>query len=84
MTTKKKAAPGRTGTASNTAFDNSNHTAPDPLIGWFNLAKPSRSRQMKRSWKRSNQRGRIDACLLAQLAMLAAVVLLIVRGLAYA
>jgi hypothetical protein len=84
MTTKKKAARAGTRTASDTAFDRRNHTATDPLIGWFNLAKPSRSRQIKRSWKRGNQRGRIDACLLAQLAMLATVVLLIVGGLAYA
>ena len=59
-------------------------TAPDPLKGWFDLAKPSRSRQQKRSWKRCNQRGCIDASLLAQLAPLAAITVLIVGGLAYA
>ena len=32
--------------------DSRNHTATDPLIGWFNLAKPSRNRQQKRGWQR--------------------------------
>lgn len=32
-----------------------NHTATDPLTGWFDLAKPSRNRQQKRSWKRGQK-----------------------------
>ena len=32
--------------------DSRNHTAPDPLTGWFNLAKPSRNRQQKLGWQR--------------------------------
>lgn len=32
--------------------DSRNHTGTDPLIGWFNLAKPSRNRQQKRGWQR--------------------------------
>ena len=33
--------------------NDANHsTANDPLIGWFNLAKPSRNRQQKRGWQR--------------------------------
>ena len=84
MVDKKKPHTAGTGTASKTAFDGRHSTVADPLIAWLDLAKPSRNRQMKRSWKRGNQRGRIDACLLGQLAMLAAVVLLIVGGLAYA
>lgn len=32
--------------------DSHNHTGTDPLIGWFNLAKPSRNRQQKRGWQR--------------------------------
>ncbi len=84
MTDKKKPHTAGTGTASNTAFTERHSTAPDPLKGWFDLAKPSRNRQQKRNWKRGNQRGRIDAFLLAQLAMMAAIVLLIVGGLAYA
>jgi hypothetical protein len=58
--------------------DSRNHTGADPLLGWVNLAKPSRDRQQKRSWKRGKQRGRIDACLAGQLVLLAALVFLIV------
>ena len=32
--------------------DSHNHTGTDPLIGWFNVAKPSRNRQQKRGWQR--------------------------------
>lgn len=32
--------------------DSHNHTGTDPLIDWFNLAKPSRNRQQKRGWQR--------------------------------
>jgi hypothetical protein len=28
----------------------------DPVIGWFNLAKPSRARQQERGWKRKGAR----------------------------
>ncbi len=31
--------------------DSGNRNGGDPLIGWFNLAKLSRSRQQKRSWQ---------------------------------
>ena len=55
MATKKKAARAGTRTASNTAFDSRNHTATDPLIGWFKLAKPSRNRQQKRGWQRGRK-----------------------------
>ncbi len=36
--------------------DSRNHTGTDPLIGWFNLAKPSRTRQQKRGWQRGARR----------------------------
>ena len=61
--------------------DSLNHTGSDPLIGWFNLAKPSRSRKQKRGWKR-NQRGQIDIALAAQLVMLLVVLIMIVAGVA--
>jgi len=35
--------------------DSRNHTGTDPLIGWFNLAKPSRNRQQKRGWQRGRR-----------------------------
>lgn len=35
--------------------DSRNHTGNDPLIGWFNLAKPSRNRQQKRGWQRGRR-----------------------------
>ena len=56
--------------------DSRNHTATDPLIGWFNLAKPSRNRQMKRGWKR-DQRGAIDMTLAGHLALLLVLLALI-------
>ena len=84
MTDKKKPHTAGTGTASNTAFTERHSTVSDPLQGWFNLAKPSRNRQQKRSWKRGKQQGRIDPFLLAELALMAVIVLLIVGGLANA
>jgi hypothetical protein len=35
--------------------DSRNHTVTDPLMGWFNLVKPSRDRLQKRSWKRGRK-----------------------------
>jgi hypothetical protein len=82
MADKKKPHTAGTGTASKTTFDSRNHTATDQLIGWFNLAKPSRNRQQKRTWKRGCQHGRIDSALAAQLALLAVAFLLFVGGVA--
>ena len=78
---KKAAQVAGTRTASKTAFDSRNHTGSDPLIGWFNLAKPSRNRQTKRGWKR-NQRGQIDSAVAGQLALLLVLLGLIVAGVA--
>ena len=61
--------------------DSPNHTGSDPLIGWFNIAKPSRSRQQKRGWKR-NQRGQIDYALAGQLTLLLVILALILVGVA--
>ncbi|GHU34841.1 hypothetical protein AGMMS50256_29070 [Betaproteobacteria bacterium] len=36
-------------------YDTRNYTADDPVLGWFNLAKPARMRQPKRSWGRSRK-----------------------------
>lgn len=80
MADKKKPHTAGTGTASKTTFDSRNTTAIDPLQGWFDLAKPSRNRQQKRSWRRGKQRGRIDACLAGQLALLAVIALLFACG----
>ena len=84
MTDKKELHTAGTGTASDNAFNKANSTTLDPLEDRFNLGKPARNRQQKPSWKRGNQRGRIDPVLFAQLALLAAIVLLIVGGLAHA
>lgn len=81
MTNQKKAARAGTRTASKNTFDSRNHTGSDPLIGWFNLAKPSRSRQQKRGWKR-NQRGQIDYALAGQLVLLLVILALILVGVA--
>jgi len=78
MADKKKPHTAGTGTASKTTFNSRHSTGNDPLLGWFNLAKPSRDRQPKRSWKRGKQRGRIDAYLAAQLSRLIVACLLIV------
>ena len=84
MTAKGKAGQVATRPASNTAFTERHSTVSDPLQGWFNLAKPSRNRQQKRNWKRGKQQGRIDPFLLAELALMAVIVLLIAGGLAHA
>lgn len=73
----KGRAPGKDATPK--TADSRNHTGTDPLLGWFNLAKPSRDRQQKRGWKRNN-RGRIDPLLAVHLGLLALVALLIVGG----
>jgi len=84
MTTNKKTAPLATGTASNTAIT-SRHSTPqqDPLVSWFSLAKSAKARAAK-AWKRGNQRGRIDAYLLALLALLVVSAALILGGLNHA
>ncbi len=46
----KGRAPERNPTPKTT--DSRNSTATDPLIGWFNLSKPSRNHQQKRGWQR--------------------------------
>ena len=84
MTDKKKPHTAGAGTASNNAFDKANSSASDPVKGWFDLAKPARNRQQKRSWKHGKQQGRIDPFLLAELALMAVIVLLIAGGLTYA
>ena len=78
---KKAAQVAGTRTASKTAFDSRNHTGSDPLIGWFNLTKPSRNRQQKHGWRRKS-RGRIDPILTAELVLLAVFFLLLVGGVA--
>ena len=56
--------------------DSRNHTGSDPLIGWFNLAKPSRNRQQKSAWKRRS-RGWINPTMAADIVLLVIVALLI-------
>lgn len=80
MTTKEKARNGAN-RASQQGKTSSRDSIPlDPLRGWFSLAKHSRDRQPKRSYKRGKQRGRIDAYLAAQLALLIVLVLLVGGG----
>ena len=69
---------GRNGGDRPTPKTSANHdsTGNDSLIGWFNLAKPSRNRQMKRGWKR-DQRGAIDMTLAGHLALLLVLLALI-------
>ena len=80
MADKKKPRTAGTGTASNTAFDSCNHIKSDPLIGWFNLTKPSRNHLQKRGWQRDKQQGQIDANMAGQLALLAVIVILFASG----
>ncbi len=51
MTTKTK---GRAGwhQATPKTTDSQKHSTPDPLIGWFNFANPSRNRNQKRGWQK--------------------------------
>ena len=80
MMTNKKTAPLATGTASNTAIT-SRHSTPqqDPLVSWYALAKNAKASAVK-TWKRGNYRGRIDAYLLALLALLFVSAVMIVGG----
>ena len=78
MTANKKAGQVAPHPASSTAFTNRHSTAPDPLQGRHDLAKPSRERQQKRSWKRGKQRGHINVELLGYSMILASVLLLLV------
>jgi len=76
----KGRAPGKDATPK--TADSRNHTAADPLIGWYSLGagvKPSRT---ERTAKRGKQRGRIDSALAAQLVLLAVAFLLFVGGVA--
>ncbi len=81
MTNQKKAAGAGTPTASNTAFDSRTHTGSDPLIGWFNIAKPSRSRHRKRRGKRTHP-GQLAYALAGQLTLLLVILALILVGVA--
>ena len=84
MTTKGKAGPVATHPAANTAITSRNSTPQqDPLVSWFSLAKNAKASAVK-TWKRGNQRGRIDAYLLALLALLFVSAALIVGGLTHA
>lgn len=76
MVDKKKPHTAVTGTASKTTFDKRNHTGVDPLLGWHELAKPSRNRQQKTGWKHRS-RGRIDPTMAAEIVLLAIAALLI-------
>jgi len=55
MTTKTKGRAGEHQATPKTTDSRKNST-PDPLIGWFNLAKPSRARQQKRGWQKGAKR----------------------------
>ncbi|MBS0354448.1 MAG: hypothetical protein JSR83_11175 [Proteobacteria bacterium] len=57
---------------------NSNKSA-DPLVGWHALAKPSRDRPPKRSWRRTG--GAISPDLLASLLILLVAAVLLLGGL---
>ena len=84
MTVNEKAGWASTLAASNTTFDKRRITSSEPFQGRFDLAKPACNGQQKKSWKRGWQQGLIDAYLLAELALLAAIMLLIVGGLIHA
>lgn len=50
-----KNARGQAGGFTKADIDTKDHSKPDPLMGWFGLAKPSRQRQQKSSWKRGRK-----------------------------
>lgn len=74
---KKAAQVAGTRTAKNTAVDSPYPTIKDPLQGWHDLAKPSRERQQKQSWKRGKKAGQgfVDDRLLLPLVLLVLVAL---------
>ncbi len=57
MTKKHKPRNGgnRAGQKATTKTDTPDHTGTDPLIGWFNLAKPSCNHQQKRGWQKGRR-----------------------------
>lgn len=55
MTTKTKGRDRLHGGATQKTSYSRNHTATDPLLDWFDLAKPSRNRQQKRGWQRGQK-----------------------------
>ncbi|MBS0368050.1 MAG: hypothetical protein JSS57_02500 [Proteobacteria bacterium] len=66
---------GRPGESAPKQNDHGNSSNPAPLMGWHELAKPSRDRQPKQRWRRKAG-GAIDAVLLGLLAFLAVMILL--------
>lgn len=55
LATKDKGrAPGKDTTPKTSTAPN--HTATDPLIGWFELAKPARACQQMRGWQRGGRK----------------------------
>jgi hypothetical protein len=42
-------------TPSKTTSDSQDCIKNDPLIAWFNLAKPARNRQQKRGWQKGRR-----------------------------
>ena len=62
--------------ASNTAFTDRHSTAPDPLTGWYALAKNAKAQPVKRNRTQGKQRGQIDG-LLANMTFVIVAALLI-------
>ncbi len=54
-TNDKGRAPGKDATPKTTT-NTPKHTEPDPVLGWFNLAKESRMRQQKRGWNKGGRK----------------------------
>lgn len=52
---KNENTAGQGGEFSKANIDKENHIKPDPLIGWFSLAKQAHSRQQKSSLKRGRK-----------------------------
>ena len=56
MTSKAKGRDRLHGGANQKTSDSRNDSGFDPLLDWFNLAKPSRNRQQKRGWQKGARR----------------------------
>ncbi len=52
---EKDKARGKAGQVGKANITELNHSKPDPLLGWFELSKPSRDRQQKVRWKRGRK-----------------------------
>jgi hypothetical protein len=75
--TNETSRTGSTVAAPNNQITERNSTRPDPLTGWYALAKNAKAQPVKRYRIQGKQRGQIDGCLLAHVLFVIVAALLI-------